>query len=110
MVERQRLFELIDCVSVARQAEGLSPDSKALLGICYRVVSDAASLPKMASVVREPLVQQAIDRAISMIDLAMYLSPSCSNDARQKLHALSEVFFGCLSMAAESERVRNGND
>lgn len=101
-MEVEKLDSIREQIHAAMLARGVSPDSKHLLNLAHRLISDVQHLPRMKSEVREQLILQAIDRVLALVDLAQFLSPSSSEDARQKLTALLDVLYRCVG-AAESE-------
>lgn len=101
-VEREKLDSIREIIHAAIQSHGISPDAKQLLNLAHRLIADVQHLPRMKSEVRQQLILQAIDRVLALVDLAQFLSPSSSEDARQKLTALLDVLYRCVG-AAESE-------
>lgn len=96
-VTAEKLDSIREMIHAAIQGKGISPDSRHLLTLARRLVSDIQHLPRMDDDVRGPLIQQAIDRVIALVDLAQFLSPSSSEDARQKLAALLDCLFSCTA-------------
>lgn len=101
-VTTEKLDSIREMIHSAMLSRGISPDAKHLLNVAFRLIADIQHLPRMKSEVRQQLILQAVDRVIALVDLAQFLSPSSSEDARQKLAALLDVLYRCIG-AAESE-------